>query len=129
MSESDYRQAFANNLLFFLEQNDMSRADLARALGVHESTVHSWVTAQKSPRMSTVDRMCKIFGCTRAQLTNGQSDKSHYINAGTQKIAQEIYEDKEMRALFSAARDAKPEDLKLAHDMLKALKAKEQGGD
>ena len=129
MSESDYKQAFAKNLLFFLDQNNMSRADLARALNLHESTVHSWVTAQKSPRMSTVDKMCKIFGCTRAQMTNGQTDKSYYINAETQEIAQEIYKDKDLRALFSAARDASPEDLQMAQDILKALKKKERGSD
>lgn len=130
MSEQDFKTTFARNLTFMLEQNDMSQADLARSLGVNESTVHSWITAKKSPRMGRVDEMCKLFGCTRSQLTNGglnNGQSNHYINVETQKIAQEIYEDEDLRALFSAARDASAEDLKTAHDILKALKAKERG--
>lgn len=51
----------------------------------------------------------------------------YYLDPETAAIAQRIYEDKEMRALFDAAADASPEDLQTIHTMLKALKAKEQG--
>ena len=51
----------------------------------------------------------------------------YYLNPETAEIAQRIYEDRELRALFDAARDASPEDLQTVHTMLKALKAKEQG--
>ena len=57
-----------------------------------------------------------------------EAEKSnYYLNDETAKIAQEIFEHKELRALFSAARTATPEDLKITHDMLLALKRKERG--
>ena len=40
-----------------------------------------------------------------------------------------ILESKELRLLFDAARDAEPEDLKAVHNMLLALKRKEQHYD
>lgn len=52
---------------------------------------------------------------------------SYYINEDTAQIAQQIYEDKELRALFDAARDADPEALQAAQAMLKVLKRKERG--
>lgn len=52
---------------------------------------------------------------------------SYYINEETAQIAQQIYEDKELRALFDAARDADPEALQAAQAMLKVLKRKERG--
>ena len=42
------------------------------------------------------------------------------------KTAQEILENKELRQLFDAARDASPEDLRAVHDMLLALKRKDR---
>ena len=45
-----------------------------------------------------------------------------YINDETAKIAQEIFEDPNKRALFYAARDRRPEDIKMAADMLERFK-------
>lgn len=53
----------------------------------------------------------------------------NYLDDETAQIAQEIFENKELRLLFSAARDSSPEDLKTTHEMLMALKRKEKGVD
>lgn len=54
------------------------------------------------------------------------SGEKYYFNDETAKIAQEMYENTELRALFDAARDAKPEDLNAVYDVLMALKRKEK---
>lgn len=51
----------------------------------------------------------------------------YYLNEETAKAAQEIFENKELRMLFDAARDADAEDLKALHSMALALKRKERG--
>jgi len=60
------------------------------------------------------------------EIISNDAEK-YYSNPETAKIAQEIFENKDLRLLFDASRNAKPEDLKLAHDMLMALKRKENG--
>lgn len=61
--------------------------------------------------------------------TEKEEDTTYYLNDETSKIAQDIFENKELRLLFDTARDAAPEDLKAVHDMLLALKRKEQRYD
>lgn len=56
-------------------------------------------------------------------------EESYYTNPETAKIAQEIYENKDLSLLFDAAKDAAPEDLQTVHTMLMALKKKERGED
>ena len=56
---------------------------------------------------------------------NGQQT-GYYINAETAAMAQEIYEDPELRVLLDAKRDLSPEDLDVVINMIKALKAKEK---
>ena len=56
-----------------------------------------------------------------------KTDDHYYLNDETAQVAQEIFENKELRVLFDAARDASPEDLKTTYDMLMALKKKERG--
>lgn len=46
----------------------------------------------------------------------------YYYNEETRRIAQEIFECKELHALFDAARGSKPEDLRMAKDLLRRLK-------
>ena len=53
--------------------------------------------------------------------------ETYYLNEETRDMAQKIFEHKELRMLFDAARDASPEDLETVHSMLLALKRKEQG--
>ena len=62
-------------------------------------------------------------------IMTGQENETdqYYHDDETTQIAQEIFKNKELRLLFSAARDANPEDLKTTHDMLMALKRKERG--
>lgn len=46
----------------------------------------------------------------------------YYTDPETARIAQEVFDNPDLRMLFSAARDAKPEDIKLAADMLRRFK-------
>ena len=56
-----------------------------------------------------------------------ETQTKYYLNDETAAIAQDIFENKELRLLFDAARDAEPEDLETVHSMLLALKRKERG--
>lgn len=64
-------------------------------------------------------------------LLTGEEKESdgYYLNDETAQVAQEIFENKELRALFDATRDADPEDLRALHNMALALKRKERGGN
>lgn len=54
---------------------------------------------------------------------------AYYKTKETRRIAQEIYNNKELSLLFDAAKDASPEDLQTVHTMLMALKKKENNED
>lgn len=63
------------------------------------------------------------------QVKASESQEHYYHDIETRDIADAISKDSELKLLFSAARDASPEDLKTVHEMLKALKRKEQRDD
>jgi transcriptional regulator with XRE-family HTH domain len=76
------------------------------------------------------DRLSQIaayLNVSTDYIMTGQETPGYYINEETAAIAQEIFENKELRVLFDTARDAAPEDLETVHSMLLALKRKEQG--
>ena len=51
----------------------------------------------------------------------------YYFDQETAEIAQDIYENKEMRALFDAVRGISPEDMQTIYSVALAMKRKERG--
>lgn len=130
MSEQEFNAVFSKNLRYYLNKNNMTQVELAKKLGVGTTSVYNWCNGIKTPRMDKVDAMCELFSCRRSDLIEDKTENvtpDYYINDETAKVAQEIFENKELRVLFDAARDASPEDLQTTYDMLMALKRKERG--
>lgn len=78
------------------------------------------------PSMERIQKIAEFLGVTLSELTGEQPETTgYYFDAKTAQMAQELFENKDLRVLFSAARTAKAEDLKTTYDMLMALKRKE----
>ena len=79
---------------------------------------------------------CGYAGCANlaAAIAKGEAPvnacpvggEKYYLNKETAEMAQKLFENKDLRVLFDAAKDATPEDLKTTYDMLMALKKKER---
>lgn len=96
--------------------NDMRRGKiplLAKALDIPIEDIMEW------PKSETVT-------ISRPNLTAiGQEalgPDEYYEYEETRRLAQEIFDDKDLQALFDAARGSRPEDLKMAADLLTRLK-------
>ena len=130
MAEDEYKKIFAKNLKHYMTSQGENQMDLMRDLGLSSSTVSNWCTGAKLPRMDKVQLLADYFHIMKSDLLEEKSSSNtddYYLNPETSKIAQEIYDNKELSLLFDAARDADPEDLQTVHSMLMALKRKEQG--
>lgn len=115
MSEKEFNEVFAKNLNYFLELNNKSQQDLANYIGVSAATVSNWCKGIKLPRMNKVDMMCTYFKLKRSDLMEDRTDKqedNYYINEETREIAQEIYDNPDLKSLFDMSRNMSPERLK-----------------
>lgn len=125
MSDEKLRQVFSKNLRHYLDVNGYSQADLARHMRVTTATTAKWCTGQTLPRIDKVQSICNWLGIKKTDLLedgiNSEKDR-YYINPETAKIAQQIYDDPDLHALFDAAADSAPEDMQMAADLLRRLK-------
>ena len=131
MSEKDFLEVFSRRLRHYLSVNNMTQKDLAEYLGTSVTSVYNWANGIKSPRMDKVDAMCELFHCKRSDLVEYPDDNrqhNYYLNDETAAIAQEIFDDRDLRALFDAGRGANPQDLQMAADLLRRLKATNPDG-
>lgn len=130
MSEAEFNKVFSKRLNYYLNKYQMTQFELSKRLGVGTTSVSNWCRGIKAPRMDKIDAMCGIFHCRRSDLMEdheSESGATYYTNQETAQVAQEIFENKDLRVLFDAARDASPDDLRTTYDMLMALKRKERG--
>ena len=108
------------------EQNGITPYKFCKDTGISSSTISTWKTKGNLCGPKLQEAICKYFGISADYLMKGEeSDTKYYINDETAAIAQDIFENKELRALFSVQRDMSPEDLKALHNMALALKRKE----
>jgi len=103
-------------------------ADVVKATGITKSTFSDWKSGRSNPKNDKLVKIADFLEVSVEYLRTGKEvSEPYYFNPETSKMAQDIFENKELRLLFDAARDSSPEDLQTVHSMLLALKRKEKG--
>lgn len=123
--------SFKDMLKYLRARENLSQAELADKLGVAKSTISMYEAGKREPDFETLEAIADLFNVDMNFLLgkDGSENDRCYPNDEAAKAAQEIFENKELRLLFDAARDADSEDLQTVHSMLLALKRKERGND
>lgn len=122
MGDYETNKVFAESLRKYMDRNGESQYDLSRLLNVSQSTISLWLSGSRTPRMSMVDKLCQHYRISRSDLLEEKHQETYYEDESARRIAQEIYESKEMRGLFYAAKDLSPEKLRLVQQLCKQLK-------
>ena len=110
-----------------IKSRGLTNYKVSKDTGIAQSVLSTWKTKGAIPRLDKLQILAEYLGVSVDYLigvpnTGQQNDTQWYINEETARIAQEIYEDPNKRALFYAAKDRRPEDLKMAADMLERFK-------
>ena len=113
-----------------LEEKGLKAADVTRATGIKSPVFSEWKKGKSKPNTEKMIKIANFLGVSVEYLTTGKEPEindKYYLNEETAQVAQEIFENKELRALFDVQKDMEPEDLKALHNMALALKRKERG--
>lgn len=113
-----------------LEEKGLKAADVTRATGIKSPVFSEWKKGKSKPNTEKMIKIANFLGVSVEFLTTGkerESGEKYYLNEETAQVAQEIFENKELRALFDVQKDMDPEDLRALHNMALALKRKERG--
>ena len=110
--------------------NNVRPGTVSKATGISTATLTSWKQGKYTPKQDQLQLIADYFNVSLEYLMTGEEKEGgemYYLNEETAKMAQDIFENKELRMLFDTARNAEPEDLQAIHNMLLALKRKERG--
>lgn len=113
------------------DEKGLKDADVVKATGITKSTFSDWKSGRSKPKQDKLQKIADFLEVSVDYLMTGEEKEGdkYYLNDETAQVAQEIFENKELRVLFDVQRDMEPEDLKALHNMALALKRKERGAD
>lgn len=106
-----------------LDKRHRNVNDLAKATGVSASTIYSIIRRNNTKvDLEVLQLIADELSVTLDYFADGVSRQhGYYLDEETAKLAQEIYENPELRILFDTTRKAKPEDLKFIAEMVKRM--------
>ena len=104
------------------EKNGVKPADVARATGISTATISSWKAGKYTPKEDKRRLIADYFNVPLEYLDTGEMPDQYYHNPETDMIAQEIFDDKDLRALFDAARGLDPEELRFVAELLRKFR-------
>ncbi len=110
------------------KKKGISVSFLEKELKFSNASISKW--KKSAPGSESIKRVADYFGVTVDYLINGEDSKDsegYYLNSETAKLAQEMYEDEDMRSLFDMKRNMPPERFRAHMDFMRNLYEQEKG--
>ena len=119
----------AKNIRYLRKKREMSQDTLAEILGYKSyTTIQKWEMGVSEPPIKQLRRMADLFGVDINDMAAVDIEKKeqepeqpgYYLDPETAALAQQMFEDPDMRSLFSMKRNMDPKVFKNYMDFMKA---------
>jgi len=112
-----------------LQQKNLKAADVCKGTGLPSSLFSEWKRGKSTPKADKMKKIADFFGVSVEYIMTGEESPIYYTNEETAKLAQEMFEDEDMRSLFHMKRTMPPERFKAHMEFMKNLYNQEKGED
>ena len=110
---------FAEMLRYYLMMNNKTQKDLVEDLGYDKSTVSSWCSGNRVPKIDVIIDIAKYLHVNVGDLIeDNRNEESYYLNDDARDMAQFLYENPDYKVLFDASRKVKKEDIQFVKEMI-----------
>lgn len=115
---------FGEILKMLRTEKGITQVEMAEMLGISRSSVGMYEQGKREPDFELEEKIADLFNVSLDFLRTGDMTKhgGWYLDEETAREAQRVFDDPDTRMLFDAARDASPEAIRLAAEMLKTFK-------
>lgn len=105
-----------------LELGDRKESDLCKHIGINQNNFTNWKRRGTEPPAALLPLIAEFLGVSVDYLITGEEKGGYYIDPETAALAQEIFDNPELRILFDATRDVSKEDLAVVVKIVERLK-------
>lgn len=119
---------FKDRLKELRKSRDLSQAELAEKIGVSVGLIGMYENGQRNPSKEKMEVIADFFNVSLDYITGKDQGSVYYFDPETAQMAETLKNDKNMRLLFDAARDSKPEDIDFIKQMIDRMTGEEDDG-
>lgn len=103
---------------------------IAKECGIAQSVLSNWKAGRFTPKEDKIKKLAAYFGVPVSYFYGVEDDEppKYYLNDETAAIAQRVFEEPGLRALFDAAEGCPTDQVQLAVRMLKMFKESNPDG-
>ena len=115
-----------------LQKFGVTTAEVCKATGIGQSTMSNWKSRRNMISGKNAQLIADYFGVSVDYLMTGrekEGGEEYYLNDETREIAQEIFENPDLKSLFDMSRKMPPERLRAHLEFMKSLYKQETGED
>lgn len=114
-----------------LKERGLTNYKVSKDTGIAQSVLSTWKTKGTTPRADKLQTLAEYLGVSVDYLLGVQQNvqtEGYYLSDETGQAAQDAFDDPDLRILFDAARGSRPEDIRMAAEMLRRLKGTNPDG-
>ena len=120
---------FKDRLRELRTSRGLTQDDFAKATGLTRSAVSMYESGKREPNFEILEMIADFFNVDMNYLLGKNENSTYYLNPETARLAQELHDNPEYKAMFDATRGLSPEAVKEVMNFIKFQKAKEGGGN
>lgn len=114
------------------DSKGLKDSNVAAGTNIGKSTFSDWKSGRSVPKSDKLQKIAEFLGISFEWLSTGEEkndSQEYYLNEETAKLAQEMYEDEDMRSLYHMKRNMPPERFKAHMEFMKNLYNQEKKTD
>ena len=102
----------------------LSVYQIAKDCDISQSVLSNWKAGRYTPKEDKIKKLATYFDVPVSYFYGGDDEEppKYYLNDETAAIAQKVFDEPGLRALFDAARGCTPRQLDLAAQILRGFK-------
>jgi transcriptional regulator with XRE-family HTH domain len=112
---------FQNAFKSLRTREGLTQGEIAEKLGVTRSAVGNWEQGNREPEFEMLELIADYFNVDMNVLI-GNTDKTYLDSLEVRQIANEIFDNIDLRILFNTAKDLDSDKLKSIIDFVKRIK-------
>lgn len=113
---------FSERLKDLRMQKGLSQIELAKKIGLSNSTISMYERGEREPDFETLDLIGDFFNVDVNYLLGKEVGSTYYLDPQAAEMAKEVFEREEMRVLFDTVKDVSKEDIETVIKMIRGLK-------
>lgn len=114
------------------DSKGLKDSNVASGTNIGKSTFSDWKSGRSIPKSDKLHKIAEFLEVSFEWLSTGEEKEEspiYYTNEETAKLAQEMFEDEDMRSLFHMKRTMPPDRFKAHMEFMKNLYNQEKGED